>query len=104
MSGKHYLSTIADKSEIYFNARKVAIEYGKNNQLDSKLRADLVVLSQMWAAYNLGDTFTEADLGIRLNLKHEIESDKILDLTDEYEGMTLIEILEDYCKNDSQTI
>lgn len=104
MSEKNYLSNLADKSSIYFDARKIAIQYGKRKNLNSKLRADLVVLSQMWAAHHLGDTFTEADLGIRLNLSHDIESDKILNLTEDYDDMTLIEIMEDYCKNDSQTI
>jgi uncharacterized protein YfeS len=104
MSEKHYLNTLADKSEIYFEARNVALQFGKRHDLDSKLKADLVVLSQMWAAHHLGDTFTESDLGIRLNLKHDIESDKILNLTDGYDDMTLIELLEDYTKNDSQKI
>ena len=97
----NYLEQLGHKATTYFNARKVAIEYSKKWDLSGDQTADLVIISQVWAADLYGEPINEDDIAMRLGeQEYSDPKAKQLFLGDNMKNLQLVELFERYI-NDS---
>jgi len=97
----NYLEQLGHKATTYFNARKVAIEYSKKWDLSGDQTADLVIISQVWAADLYGESINEDDIAMRLGVQEYSDPKaKQLFLEDDMKNLQLVELFERYI-NDS---
>ncbi len=93
-----YLYSISKRVSYYFNVRKKAISYLLNNRINNKeLSINVILMSAIWAAHQLGEDLTEEQLFTIFGLAPKDDSDLnnvVMRLHPDQHHLTLEEILD----------
>ena len=95
---KQYLENIANKVEMYHNAKDLAAQYLINKKIKNRKKIEnCILMSQVWVADSIGETITFGDIMIYLG-SSEIEpfenDNEEITLTPDIKGKTLTKLLD----------
>ena len=97
----NYLDNIAHRVQRLNDAKETTVKYLIKEEVKDKDKIEnCVVMSQMWAAHQLGERMTMTDLNIALGGHEDVIDHRELSLDPEYEDYTLIEMLDELLHND----
>lgn len=92
----NYLNNLAYKIQRLNDAKDVTVKYLIENQVKDKAKIEsCVIMSQIWAAHQLGETLTMTDLNIFLGGEDdELIDHRELTLDDRFIDKNLMEMLD----------
>jgi len=92
----NYLENIAHRVQRLNDAKETTIKYLIKQEIkDKDTIENCVVMSQIWAAHQLGERMTMTDLNIALGGHEDVIDHRELELDLDYRDFTLIEMLEE---------
>jgi hypothetical protein len=76
-----YLYNIGERVEYYFNIRKKAINYILTNKItNNEVAVNIVLMSAIWAAMQIGEELTQDDLLILFGLVSKVDDEYTAEL------------------------
>lgn len=92
----NYLQNLAFKIQRLNDAKDVTVKFLINKKIkDRSIIESCVIMSQIWAAHQLGEKITMSDLNIYLGGDDDVIDHRELVLEENYHQHNLIEMLED---------
>ena len=91
----NYLNNLAYKIQRLNDAKDVTVKYLIQNQVKDKAKIEsCVIMSQIWAAHQLGEILTMTDLNIFLGGEDEVVDHRELTLEERFVNKNLMEMLD----------